>query len=230
MKALIVEDDFEIAKVITAAMSDESWHCENAYTGKSGLELVLNHSYDLVVLDIMLPDLNGVEVLRKIRKASLMVPVLFLTALDSVQDRVSGLDAGADDYLTKPFDIPELLARIRALSRRKGSIVQEDKLVYGPLTLYPDSYDGSVRDQPLHLTTKEYEILKYFMQNAEQILTREQIFVRIWGYDSDAGPTVVDVYVHRLRRKLAELGCDGYLQTVRSVGYILKEMSTGSNS
>ncbi|MCF8565909.1 response regulator transcription factor [Alicyclobacillus tolerans] len=223
MKALIVEDDVEIAKVIAAALRDESWNCDVANTGKSGLQLALDQSYDLIVLDIMLPDLNGVEVIRRIRQASLMVPVLFLTALDSVQDRVRGLDAGADDYLTKPFDIPELLARIRALSRRKGSIVVEDRLVYGPLALHPDSRDGTAGDHPLHLTSKEYEILKYFMQNAEQILTRDQIFVRVWGYDSDAGPTVVDVYVHRLRRKLAELGCEGYLKTLRSVGYMLKE-------
>ncbi|OFW77501.1 MAG: DNA-binding response regulator [Alicyclobacillus sp. RIFOXYA1_FULL_53_8] len=223
MKALIVEDDAQMAKVIQASLSEESWISDIACTGKIGLESALNHSYDLIILDIMLPDLTGIEVVRRIRGASSMTPVLMLTALDSVDDRVHGLDAGADDYLTKPFDVPELLARVRALSRRKGSIIFEDKLSYGPITLSLQPHDGFVDGSELHLTSKEYELLEFFLRNAEQIVTREQIFIRVWGYDSDSGPTVVDVYVHFLRRKLSPFGCDGYIRTVRGVGYMLKE-------
>ncbi|MCF8563227.1 response regulator transcription factor [Alicyclobacillus tolerans] len=222
-QALIVEDDVEIAKITASFLREESWQCAVAHTGSLGLNMALQGSYDLIILDCMLPDISGVEVVRKIRQASLMTPVLFLTALDGVQDRVRGLDAGADDYLTKPFDIPELLARIRALSRRKGSIVVKERLVYGPLTISQDSHDGIANGTLLQLTGKEYEILKYLLRNAEQILTREQLFVRVWGYDSDAGPSVVDVYVHRLRKKLAEHGCDRYIKTVRSIGYMLRE-------
>lgn len=225
MKALIVEDDPVVASVIGAALREEAWSADVAPTGREALDKALTeqNSYDLIVLDVMLPDLSGIDVIRQIRAAASMIPVLFLTALDSVTDRVKGLDAGADDYLTKPFEVTELLARVRALSRRKGSIVIEHGLEYGRLSLNRQEREGFANRQALRLTVKEFDLFEYFLRNAEQIVTREQIFLRLWGYDADAGPTVVDVYVHFLRKKLAAVGCEHYIRTIRGVGYMLKE-------
>ena len=225
MKALIVEDDPVVARVIEAALREEAWLADVAPTGQDAVKKALfeQNSYDLIVLDVMLPDLSGIEVIRRIRAASSMIPVLFLTALDSVLDRVKGLDAGADDYLTKPFEVAELLARVRALSRRKGSIVVENGLEYGRLSANRLEREGFANHTPLHLTVKEYELFEYLLQNAEQILTREQIFLHVWGYDAEAGPTVVEVYVHFLRKKLAASGCENYIRTIRGVGYMVKE-------
>lgn len=225
MKALIVEDDPVVARVIEAALREEAWLADVAPTGQDAVKKALfeQNSYDLIVLDVMLPDLSGIEVIRRIRAASSMIPVLFLTALDSVLDRVKGLDAGADDYLTKPFEVAELLARVRALSRRKGSIVVENGLEYGRLSVNRLEREGFANHTPLHLTVKEYELFEYLLQNAEQILTREQIFLHVWGYDAEAGPTVVEVYVHFLRKKLAASGCENYIRTIRGVGYMVKE-------
>ncbi len=223
MRVLIIEDNTEVASVVKAALLEEEWETDVAYNGRTGLEKALHEPYDVIILDIMLPDLDGHKVLQEIRKALLMTPVLFLTARDSVQDRVIGLDFGADDYLTKPFDIAELVARIRALSRRKGSIVQEDHIAYRRISLSSQAHDGFVDKKALHLTVKEYELLEYFLINAEQILTRQQIFYRVWGFNSDSGSAVVDVYVHYLRKKLTLHECDDYIQTVRGVGFMLKE-------
>lgn len=223
MRVLIVEDNAEVAAAIEAALLDERFETEVCHNGRTGLERALDASYDVMILDIMLPDVSGHHVLKEIRKAGLTTPVLFLTARDSVEDRVIGLDYGADDYLTKPFDVAELLARVRALSRRKGSIFQEDQIAYRRIRMSPQAHDAFVDKNPLHLTVKEYELLEYFLVNAEQILTRQQIFYRVWGFNSDSGSAVVDVYVHYVRKKLALYGCDDYVQTVRGVGFMLKE-------
>ncbi len=222
MRILVVEDDKHLLQVVSQIFQEEAYQVDSTDKGDEGCLLAERDIYDLLVLDIMLPGLDGLSILKKLRAKGILTPVLFLTAKDSVESRVKGLDAGADDYLVKPFAAAELLARARVLLRRNGKIGMEGELAYGPISLRPNEYDGYVEKQPLKLTSKEYELLKYFLHNREQILTREQIFDRVWGIDSETNYGIVDLYVHYLRKKLASLGCDSYIRTVRSVGYMLK--------
>jgi two-component system response regulator CiaR len=222
MRILAVEDDRSLLQAITDVLKEEGYQVDCADRGDEGYLLAEKGIHDLLVLDIMMPGLDGLSMVKKLRAKGNQTPVLFLTARDSVEARVQGLDAGADDYLVKPFAVEELLARTRALLRRNGKIGMEGELVYGPISLKPNEHDGYVENHPLKLTSKEYELLKYFLHNREQILTREQIFDRVWGIDSEANYGIVDLYVHYLRKKLADYGCDHYIRTIRNVGYILK--------
>jgi len=225
MRILIVEDDQSLLHAIVTVFEEESYQVDRADNGDDGLALAEQGIYDLVILDIMLPGLTGIEILQAVRKMGQITPVLLLTARDSVEDRVKGLDAGADDYLTKPFAVQELLARARALLRRNGALSLDGDVVYNRITLRRKAHDGYVDNQPLKLTTKEFKLLEYLMVNREQILTREQIFDRVWGFEVDSSLSVVDVYMHYLRKKLAAQGCDDLVQTIRGVGYMLKEKS-----
>lgn len=222
MRILLVEDDRSLLKAITTVLKDESYHVDCAVTGEEGLYLAESGIYDLLVLDIMLPEMDGLSIVKRLRFKGITTPTLFLTAKDSVKARVEGLDAGADDYLVKPFDVEELLARIRALLRRFGKMGPEGEMVYGPITLFPNQYEGYVDNKPLKLTVKEYELLQYLVRNNEQILTREQIFGRVWGIDSETSEGVVDVYIHYLRKKLSAHGYGDWIRTIRGVGYMLK--------
>ncbi|KMZ43179.1 MULTISPECIES: response regulator transcription factor [Bacillales] len=221
MLILAVEDEKALLQTIAGVLADEGYQVDMADRGDDGLLLAERGIYDLLVLDIMMPGMDGLSLVRTLRTKGIMTPVLFLTAKDSVESRVEGLDAGADDYLVKPFAAEELTARVRALLRRKGKQNTEGELAYGPLSLKINEYDGFVDDEPMKLTTKEYELLKYFLQNREQILTRQQIFDRVWGIDSEANYGVVDLYVHYLRKKLGAY--EGFIRTIRNVGYILKK-------
>lgn len=222
MKVLVVEDDHELLEAVVTVLEEEPYIVDRAETGDEGFLMASQAIYDLLILDIMLPHKSGLEIIRELRENGIKTPVLLLTAKDSVEDRVRGLDAGADDYLVKPFAVEELLARLRALARRNGIGVDGD-LTYGPLRLSSNAHDGFANEQALKLTIKEYELLEYLLRNSEQILTRDQILDRIWGFDSEATASVVDVYVHYLRKKLACYGCEELIQTVRGVGYILRE-------
>ncbi|GED60181.1 response regulator transcription factor [Brevibacillus formosus] len=221
MLILAVEDEKALLQTIAGVLTDEGYQVDTAERGDDGLLLAERGIYDLLVLDIMMPGMDGLSLVRTLRTKGIMTPVLFLTAKDSVESRVEGLDAGADDYLVKPFAAEELTARVRALLRRQGKQNPEGELAYGPLSLKINEYDGFVDDEPMKLTTKEYELLKYFLQNREQILTRQQIFDRVWGIDSEANYGVVDLYVHYLRKKLGAY--EGFIRTIRNVGYILKK-------
>ncbi len=223
MRILAVEDEIPLLHAVADILREEGYVVDCADRGDDGLYMAETGIYDLLVLDIMLPGLDGLSIVKKLRANGIRIPVLFLTAKDSVDARVKGLDAGADDYLVKPFAVEELLARIRALFRRNGKIGMEGELSYGLIQLKEKEHDGYVGDQPLKLTSKEYELLKYFLCNREQILTREQIFDRVWGIDSEANYGIVEVYVHYLRKKLADHGCESYIRTIRNVGYMLKE-------
>ena len=225
MCVLIVEDDRSLLQAVAAVFEEERYQVDRASTGDEGLALARQGIYDLVVLDIMLPGLSGLDIIRDLRKKGMSTPILLLTARDTVEDRVRGLDAGADDYLVKPFATQELLARARALLRRGSTVSSDGEPAYGRITLRTRSHDGYVDDQPLKLTLKEYKLLEFLLLNREQIITREQIFDRIWGFDVDTSSSVVDVYMHYLRKKLAAHGCDNMLKTVRGVGYMLKETS-----
>jgi DNA-binding response OmpR family regulator len=222
MKVLVVEDELSLLTAITQLFREEGYEVDEATAGDEGLYFAETGIYDLLVLDIMLPELNGLQLLQTLRRNSIDTPALLLTAKDSVEDKVRGLNTGADDYLVKPFAVPELLARVRALLRRNPNTGPEGELKYEGLRLEPKQGDGFFHDRLLHLTTKEYELLQYLIRNKEQIITREQLFDRVWGLDSDSGLNLVDLYVHYVRKKLAAVGCEGWIQTVRGIGFMLR--------
>lgn len=223
MKLLVVEDDDPLREAIVSLLTEENYIVDEAATGDEGLYLAEQGIYDLLILDIMLPEISGLKIVEKVRQAGNAVPILLLTARDSVTDRVNGLETGADDYLVKPFAIQELLARIKALLRRGGAMASDGKITYGGVTIDSKVRDGFVGDQALALTTKEYDLLEFLVLNKEQILTREQIFDRVWGFESETTISVVDLYVHYLRKKLAQSGHDNLLRTVRGAGFMFKE-------
>ncbi|WP_152380264.1 response regulator transcription factor [Paenibacillus brasilensis] len=221
MRVLVVEDDPSLLKIVCDLFESESFLTDSAETGDEGYYLAQQNIYDLIILDIMLPGMSGVEIVKKLRANAILVPIILLTAKDAVEDRVAGLDIGADDYITKPFAVSELLARTRAVLRRKGTIGQEGELIYGLIRLVPAAKDAFIEDNALNLTATEYKLLEFFLCNKEQILTREQIFDRVWGFDSGSATTAVDVYMHLLRKKLAARNADNLLRTVRGIGYML---------
>lgn len=223
MRILAVEDEVTLLNAISDILREEGYVVDCAERGDDGLLLAERGIYDLLLLDIMMPGLDGVSLVKKLRASGVRTPVLFLTAKDSVDARVKGLDAGADDYMIKPFAVEELLARVRALLRRNGKVGLEGELSYGPIYVKENEYDGYVDNHALKLTSKEFELMKYFLCNREQILTREQIFDRVWGINSEANYGIVEVYVHYLRKKLADYNCESYIRTIRNVGYMLKE-------
>ncbi|SEO63868.1 response regulator [Propionispora vibrioides] len=223
MRILVVEDDEVLREAVADILLEEGYEvaCEEA--GDEGLYAARQGIHDLLVLDIMLPEISGLEIVRTLRSEGCTVPILLLTARDSIDDRVQGLEAGADDYVVKPFAMRELLARLKALLRRKGNLMPEDRLTYGNIVLNSALRDACIGETCLGLGSKEYDILEFLLLNSEQILTREQVFDRIWGMNSDTGMGIVDIYIHHLRKKLAPYGQDRLVQTVRGVGFMLKE-------
>jgi two-component system, OmpR family, response regulator MprA len=219
LKILIIEDDVNIARLIELELGYEGYQVAVAHEGNQGLDLFKKDQPDLVLLDVMLPGLDGVEVCRRLRTIS-KVPVIMLTAKDGVGDRVSGLDSGADDYLTKPFATEELLARIRAVMRRKP---QEGILTYADLWM--DQLNRVVKrgERQLDLRAKEFDLLRLFMQYPEQVLSREFIFDKVWGYDFIGESNVIEVYIRYLRSKLEDGNSKRLIQTVRGEGYVLRE-------
>lgn len=223
MRILVVEDDNALREAIVSLLKEENYLIDEAADGDEGLYFARHGIYDLLILDIMLPGVTGLEIVKQVRAADNTVPILLLTARDSVADKVYGLETGADDYLVKPFAIQELLARIKALIRRSGSLANDGKICYGGVTIDSKVHDGFINEQALGLTTKEYDLLEFLILNKEQILTREQIFDRVWGFESETTMTVVDLYIHYLRKKLAPSGHDSLLRTVRGAGFMFKE-------
>lgn len=225
-RILVVEDERSILSAIRRGMAFEGYTVDVAETGPQALDIVRDHLPDLIVLDIMLPGIDGIEVCRRIRAAGEDVPILMLTAKDDVQDRVAGLDAGADDYLIKPFAFEELLARVRALLRRLerhdddrlgGEALQFDDLTLDSTTRY--AHRGERR---IELTTREFDLLMMFMRHPNQVLPREMIMERVWGYDFPGESNVLEVYVKNLRRLLEAGGEPRIVQTVRGAGYVLR--------
>lgn len=223
MRILVVEDDHALREAIVSLLAEENYVTDEAATGDEGLYLAKQGIYDLLILDIMLPEISGLEIVKAVRDTDKTVPILLLTARDSVADKVYGLEAGADDYLVKPFAIQELLARIKALLRRGGAMANDGTISYGGVTIDSRVRDGFVAGQALGLTTKEYDLLEFLVLNKEQILTREQIFDRVWGFESETTISVVDLYIHYLRKKLAQTGHDNLIRTVRGAGFMFKE-------
>jgi two-component system response regulator MprA len=217
---LIVEDDQGIADTLRRGLIFEGYQASVVYDGKAALDLAREQMPDLVILDWMLPGLDGLEVCKRLRAAS-EVPILMLTAKDSVAERVEGLDAGADDYLVKPFAFDELLARIRALLRRAAP-PQAEVLHFADLELDTGARQARRGDRTIDLTAKEYELLELFMRNPRNVLTRDLIFDRIWSYDFGGESNIIEVYVRYLRRKLEAEGQSRLIHTVRGVGYVLR--------
>ncbi len=218
MQILIVEDEVRLADSLRQIMKNNKYGCDVVYDGKDGLDYGLSGIYDVIVLDIMLPKLDGFEVVKELRKNGIKTPVILLTARDDISDKVKGLDVGADDYLTKPFFAEELLARIRAMTRRQGEIIL-NTLQVGNLVLNLDNYTLACGDKTIHLGFKEFEILKILMSSPKNIVPKEEIITKVWGYDSDAEDNNVEVYISFIRKKLLFLNADVSVTTVRKIGY-----------
>jgi len=220
-RILVVEDDDAIVRVLQRALSYEGYQVDAAGDGETGLKIALEHRTDLVILDLMLPGMDGLEVCRRLRGVGNM-PVLMLTAKDTVPDRIQGLDAGADDYMIKPFDVDELLARVRALLRRTET-ERATILTFGDLVLDTSTRQASRLGRVIALSPKEYDLLELFLRHPRQVLTRDLIFDRVWGYDFGGESNVLDVYIRYLRQKLEQEGETRLLHTVRGVGYVMRE-------
>lgn len=226
-RILIVEDEKEIAGYLRRGLAFEGFNVEVASDGPGGIVAARERPADLVILDLMLPGMDGLEVCRRLRAGS-DVPIIMLTARETVPDRVAGLESGADDYLVKPFAFEELLARIRALLRRHQSNAEGPVVLHvADLEMNTASREVTMRGRLVQLTAKEYELLELFMRHAGQVLTRDVIYDRVWGYDFGGESNIIEVYVRYLRQKLEEDGEDRMLHTVRGAGYILREQPYG---
>lgn len=224
LNILIVEDDRPLRKIIATILDEEQYKVDQAEDGEEGYLMAISTEYDLYIIDIMLPKMDGFTLIHKLRMEGNRTPTLILTAKDQVADKVHGLDAGADDYLVKPFATQELLARIRSLFRRAGKLGMDDQLTYGPLRFNLKQHECQIDQHDIKLTNKEYELILYLVQNKEQIITREQAYERVWGIESDTTDAIVDLYIHYLRKKFQPYGYDNLIRTVRGVGYmVMKE-------
>ena len=225
IRVFIVEDEPRIARFLQIELEHEGFQAETEANGRRAFERIVQENHDIVLLDVMLPDMDGMEICRRVREVS-SIPIIMLTARDEIEDKVNGLDIGADDYMTKPFAIQELLARIRAALRKhapRDTAVGEEKLVVRNLVLYPSRYEVQVKGENVELTKKEYSLLEYLMRNKRMVLTRDQILQKVWGYDYVGDTNVVDVYIRYLRAKIDDKFQDKYIHTVRGVGYVIKE-------
>ncbi|MGL5379917.1 response regulator transcription factor [Clostridium sp.] len=223
MKLLFVEDEIQLSEALTEILIKNKYSVDAVYDGEDGLNYGLTDIYDVIILDIMLPKLNGLEILTKLRKNNISTPVILLTAKSQIEDRVSGLDAGADDYLVKPFAPDELLARLRALTRRKIDVINNNLLKFGDVTLNIKSYDLETASDSIRLTSKEFEIIRYFMQRPKNVVRKDDLISKIWGYDSDAEHNNIEVYISFLRKKLSHIDSKITISTIRGVGYRLEE-------
>jgi len=221
MKILVVEDDRKVAGFIEQGLREEGYAVDVAKDGDEATTLAHVNDYDAILLDLMLPKKNGLQVAAELRREGRRTPILMLTARDSTEDVVRGLDAGADDYLSKPFKFDELLARLRALTRRGGA-ARLDRLTYGALELDRLRHKARASGNVLDLTPREFQLLEHFMLHPEEVIRRTELLEKVWDMHFDPESNVVDVHVGNLRRKLREAGCDGLIQTVRGVGFCLK--------
>lgn len=226
-RVLIVEDERRIARFLQMELEHEGMSTAIEDNGRLAYERIMQENYDLILLDVMLPDMDGFTICRKVRELS-QVPIIMLTAKDDIDDKVQGLDIGADDYITKPFATPELLARMRVVLRRQESQretreAQEEILSVKNLTMYPARHEVKVNATPVELTKKEYDLLEYLLRNKRTVLTRDQILSNVWDYDYMGDTNVVDVYIRYLRQKLDDRFQEKYIHTMRGVGYVIKD-------
>ncbi|WP_172196014.1 response regulator transcription factor [Saccharibacillus qingshengii] len=223
MRILIVEDERHLAEALSQILKKNNYSVDVVHDGEDGLDYALSDIYDLLLLDIMLPGMDGISILKAVRSKGMAVPVILLTAKGEIPDKIAGLDHGADDYVAKPFSSDELLARIRAAVRRKGEVMPEDALKYGDLELNATNPKLTVRGKEIKLNPKESELLELLILRKQAVTSKEQIIEKLWGFDSEAEHNNVEVYISFLRKKLNFLGSDTRISTIRSVGYVLEE-------
>ena len=207
MKLLLIEDEIELSEALVQILTNNKYVVDAVYDGEDGLNYALTDIYDVIVLDIMLPKLDGLSILKKLRKEGILTPIIMLTAKTQIEDRVLGLDLGADDYLSKPFAAEELLARLRSITRRKGNVINENILTYGDI----------------RLTLKEFEIIKYFMERPKCVVSKDDLITKLWGFDSEVEYNNIEVYISFIRKKLAYLKSKVNIVTIRGVGYRLED-------
>ena len=223
INVLVVDDESVLADMVSMALRYEGWNISTAGDGASAIATARSHRPDVVVLDVMLPDMSGLDVLHKLRKENPQLPVLLLTAKDAVEDRIAGLTAGGDDYVTKPFSIEEVVLRLRALLRRTGVTTVDSgaQLVVGDLVLDEDSHEVTRAGEPISLTSTEFELLRFMMRNSKRVLSKAQILDRVWSYDFGGRSNIVELYISYLRKKI-DNGREPMIHTLRGAGYVLK--------
>ena len=221
MRILLVEDEKNLSQAIEYILKKNKYIVDTVFNGEDGLDYALSNIYDLIILDIMMPKLDGIHVLKNIRQGKISTPVLFLTAKSALEDKVIGLDTGADDYLTKPFEIDELLARIRAMLRRKGELL-EDNIKFKDINLNNSNYTLYCEKNSVQLPLKEFNIMKIFINNPKNVITKEYLIEKVWGFDSDTDYNNVEVYISFLREKLLTIGCIVEIKTARGIGYYME--------
>ena len=222
MKALIVEDDKILSDTIKQCI-EKKFNTEQAYDGYEGYMFAKQNIYDIIILDLMMPEMSGYEVLSKLRNQGILTPILILTAKDSISDKVKGLNIGADDYLVKPFEREELIARLEALIRRNKGFFLDNTLQFKDLKLNPENRKAYIKNKEINLQGKQFDLLEYLINSKNTIITKEQIFDKIWGFDSDTSTNVIEVYASSLRKELKKYGYDKYIKTLRGVWYILSD-------
>ena len=229
MRILLVEDDFNLAETLAEAITDQRYVVDVASDGESALDHIKTLDYDLLLLDVMLPDLNGIDLCQQLRSQGHQMPILMITALDTVSDKITGLDAGADDYIIKPVDLGELFARIRALLRRGSST--PPILEWGNLQFDPSTYEVSYSNQPIHLTPKEYSLLELLLRNGRKVLSRHAIIDSVWSLEDPPEEDTVKFHIRSLRKKLKAAGAAGdFIETVHGIGYRLNKREFGVRS
>lgn len=221
MNVLVVEDERNLADAIVKILEDEGYNAEATYDGKAGLTCAKSGLYDVIVLDVMLPGMSGYDVVNKMRHAGVSTPVLMLTARTSTEDKVRGLDSGADDYMTKPFEAPELLARLRALTRRRGDVLI-DEIKFADIRLDLNTHDLSCAEKSVHLSGKEFEVLSILMGSSSRVVSKQDLLTRVWGTDGEASENSVEAYVSFIRKKLSHIGSKVQVTTLRMLGYRLE--------
>ncbi|MCM3164209.1 response regulator transcription factor [Metabacillus litoralis] len=222
MKLLIIEDDHYLSQTIKET-TQEMFETEQAFDGEEGLFFAEQNIFDCIILDIMMPNMNGYEVLQELRKKQITTPVIILTAKDAIDDKIKGFKVGADDYLVKPFHREELLLRLEAIVRRSGGDLKENVISFKELKINLKNKTASIGEELVKLNGKQFDLLEYFINNKNTILTKEQIFDRIWGFESDTSTTVVEVYASNLRKTLKKYNYDQYIKTFRGLGYMLSD-------
>jgi DNA-binding response OmpR family regulator len=229
MRVLIIDDEADLIKALKTLLTDQQYDVDTALDGMQGLEMAQAGIYDLLIVDVMLPRLNGLDLVRTLREEGDATPILLLTARDSVADRVQGLDSGADDYLVKPFSFPELFARVRALTRRAGEIVGVRQISAGVCSLDLVNRTFTCQGAPVSLTHKEFQLMELFLRNPGRVLTKDLLYDRIWGFEADVDSNVLEAYIHFLRKKLENHrnpsgnAASPLIETVRGVGYVFRE-------
>ena len=229
MNILVVEDEKNLADAIVKIVCDEGYNCEAVYDGNAGLASCKSGLYDAVIMDVMLPGMDGFEIVHELRRSGNSIPVLMLTARIATSDKVTGLDTGADDYMTKPFEAPELLARLRALTRRQGDVVIE-QAKYADLTLDLQTHDLSCKGHTVHLSGKEFEVLKMLMSSNARVVSKQDLLTRVWGTDGEASENSVEAYISFLRKKLTHVHSMVQITTLRMLGYRLEVFDVGDGA